>query len=217
MAGLAAGNALLNWLLAAWLIPDVVLVYRATPAANLWALLLFGGLWGAGAILFGLGMERLGMAHGYPGHHGADPQSRGAHSPPPARARRLRLAARRLLLLGTAVTLAGVVFCSRAAAAKGRQAHRRRACPRGLGVGLTIAVLAGGLSCFPNVGMNYAVHSRPRPSARGLQAMAGNAAWALLFTAGSVLNFAYCAGLMWDGAISVCSPPKPCAMRCSSR
>ena len=46
--------------------------------------------------------------------------------------------------------------------------------------------------------MNYAVQLRAAAIVRGAsEVMAGNAAWALLFTAGFVVNFAYCAGLIW--------------------
>ncbi len=60
-----------------------------------------------------------------------------------------------------------------------------------------IAVLAGVFSCFPNVGMNHAESLKVAAVGLGASpAMAGNAAWALLFTAGFLLNFGYCLGLM---------------------
>jgi L-rhamnose-H+ transport protein len=193
------GMLALNWLLAGLLIPDVAAVYRATPAADLWALLLFGGLWGAGAILFGLGMQRLGMALGYPVIMGLI-LSLGALIPllleEPGQ---LASGAGVLLLLGTAVTLAGIVLCSQAAASKDSASPSPvTAAKRDLGVGLTIAVFAGVLSCFPNVGMNYAAQLKTVAVEHGAsEALAGNAAWALLFTAGFVVNSAYCIGLMW--------------------
>ncbi len=191
------GMLLLNWLLAVFFIPDIAAVYWATPAADLWALLLFGGLWGAGAILFGLGMERLGMALGYPVIMGLI-LSLGALVPLLLQdVGGLASLPGLLLLLGTAVTLAGVVLCSRAAAAKDSAGRSPAAAAKtGLGVGLTIAVFAGVLSCFPNVGMNYAVQLKAAAVQHGAsEAMAGNAAWALLFTAGFVVNIAYCLGL----------------------
>jgi L-rhamnose-H+ transport protein len=62
---------------------------------------------------------------------------------------------------------------------------------------LIIAVFAGVLSCFPNVGMNYAGELKAAAVQHGAsETMAGNAAWALLFTAGFAVNFLYCVGLM---------------------
>jgi L-rhamnose-H+ transport protein len=188
-----------NWLLAALVIPDLAGVYRATPAGDLRALLLFGGLWGAGAVLFGLGMDRLGMALGYPVIMGLI-LSLGALIPlllqnPGGLASKPGL----LLLAATAVTLAGISLCSRAAA--GKEAATAGPAPKPsarLGTGLVIAVFAGALSCFPNVGMNYAGALKAVAVRHGAsEMMAGNAAWALLFTSGFVVNLVYCGGLMW--------------------
>ena len=55
------------------------------------------------------------------------------------------------------------------------------------------------LSCFPNVGINYAAQLKTAAIEHGAsETLAGNAAWALLFTAGFVVNSVYCAGLMWN-------------------
>ena len=185
--------------LAACTVPDLFSVYRATPAGDLVRAWLFGVLWGAGAILFGLGMDRLGMAVGYPIIMGL------------------------ILSLGAIIPLllqspAGSGFPDRTVAAgrHGRDDRRRRpllaggrgqGCPAerpgaqaagsGLGAGLVIAMLAGMFSCFPNVGMNYAENLKAAAVEFGASPdMAGNAAWALMFTAGFVLNFGYCLGLM---------------------
>jgi L-rhamnose-H+ transport protein len=192
------GMMLFNWLLAAAFIPDLVEVYRATPSGELLAMVLFGALWGAGAVLFGLGMDRLGMALGYPVIMSLI-LSLGALVPllqkNPAGLASLPGV---LLLAATATTLVGIVFCSRAAAWKDASPEGPSAKPSSrLAAGLTIAVFAGVLSCFPNIGMNYAAELKAAALAHGAsEAMAGNAVWALLFTAGFVVNFLYCAGLM---------------------
>jgi L-rhamnose-H+ transport protein len=193
------GMLLFNGVLAACTVPHLLSAYRATPASDLYVLAMFGALWGAGAILFGLGMARLGMAVGYPIIMGLI-LSLGAIVPlllqsPAELASRAGL----LLLAGMAVTIGGVILCSQAAAAKDAQPADKgdKAVGSGLGAGLVIAVLAGVFSCFPNVGMNHA--ESLKAAAVGLGAspdMAGNAAWALLFIAGFVLNFCYCLGLM---------------------
>jgi L-rhamnose-H+ transport protein len=189
------GMIVLNWLLAAWAMPDLLDVYRATQGSDIAALVLFGLLWGAGAILFGLGMDRLGMSVGYPIIMGLI-LSLGAIIPlllqnPAELISRGGL----LLLIGTAITIVGIVLCSRAAAAKYAQPSEHSPAAN-LRVGLVIAILAGTFSCFPNVGMNYAVHLKAAAIKFGAsENMAGNAAWSLMFTAGFVLNFGYCAWL----------------------
>lgn len=192
------GMLAINWLLAALVIPDPAGVIRATPAGDLRALLLFGTFWGIGAILFGLGMNRLGMALGYPIIMGLI-LSLGALIPLLLRApAELASTQGAVLLGGAAVTVAGIAVCSRAAGLKASAQSAGTTQPAGgLAAGLVIAILAGALSCFPNVGMNYA--SQIKTAAINLGAsetMAGNAAWALFFTAGGVVNLIYCGGLM---------------------
>src|SRR5579864_349484 len=60
------GMFVFNWIITSCLIPNIATVYAATPSRDLGILMLFGAGWGVGAILFGLGMARLGMALGYP-------------------------------------------------------------------------------------------------------------------------------------------------------
>jgi len=64
---------------------------------------------------------------------------------------------------------------------------------------LLIAVLAGILSCLPNVGMAFAKNVTGVAETMGVsQASSGNTVWALLFTLGSVANLAYCLYLMFS-------------------
>src|SRR5687767_6335772 len=60
------GMLVFNWVIGASVLPNLPEAIRATPPGDIQALLFFGACWGAGAILFGLGMEKLGMAVGYP-------------------------------------------------------------------------------------------------------------------------------------------------------
>src|SRR5689334_23321001 len=61
-----AGMLLFNWLIAAATMPRLIQAFRSAPIGASAILVLFGFGWGIGAVLFGLGMERLGMALGYP-------------------------------------------------------------------------------------------------------------------------------------------------------
>src|SRR6202050_488866 len=59
------GMILFNGLFTAITIPQILDIYRAAPMGDLVRLALFGLGWGLGAVLFGLGMARLGLALGY--------------------------------------------------------------------------------------------------------------------------------------------------------
>ena len=58
------GMFVFNWIITLLLVPNIFAVYSASPVKDLAVLALFGLGWGVGAVLFGLGMERLGMALG---------------------------------------------------------------------------------------------------------------------------------------------------------
>jgi L-rhamnose-H+ transport protein len=190
------GMLLFNWLIALVLLPHAFAAYRSVPTAELLTVVAFGAGWGLGAILFGLGMAKLGMALGYPVIMGLI-ASLGALVPlllrNPAELATLKGA---VLLIGMVIVVAGIILCSRASALKGTTIGALASAAAGAG-GLLIAVAAGVLSCLPNVGMNYAQGLvRAAETAGTTHAMAGNVVWALLFTAGFVMNGAYCVGLM---------------------
>jgi len=188
------GMLVFNWVIGASVIPHLLEAIRATPPGNLQALVLFGAGWGVGAILFGLGMEKLGMAVGYPVIMGLI-LSLGALIPlAQAGAAQFTTAPGLLLLAGTAVVVLGIVLCSRAAARKISDAAQPTAA---LGSGLVIAVSAGIMSCLPNVGLNNAAELTASAARLGASpAMAGNAAWVVQFTAGFVVNIIYCTSLI---------------------
>src|ERR1700730_604838 len=60
------GMLAFNWLFAFTALPRILDVYHELPAADVAQLALFGLGWGLGAVLFGLGMARLGLSLGYP-------------------------------------------------------------------------------------------------------------------------------------------------------
>src|ERR1700680_1391639 len=60
------GMVVFNWIITLLFVPNIFAVYAASPPLDLVILALFGLGWGIGAVLFGLGMARLGMALGYP-------------------------------------------------------------------------------------------------------------------------------------------------------
>jgi L-rhamnose-H+ transport protein len=193
------GMILFNWIITLVVVPNIFAVYSASPPRDLAVLALFGLGWGAGAVLFGLGMARLGMALGYPIIMGLI-ASLGALIPllvffPQA----LFTPKGGVLLAGTAVMILGISLCSVAGSRK-VPPHTESSEVRSsaLAGGLIISILAGILSCLPNVGMAFAKNVTGAAETLGVsQVSSANTVWALLFTLGSVANLAYCLTLMF--------------------
>jgi L-rhamnose-H+ transport protein len=197
------GMLVFNWIITLLFVPNIFAVYAASPARDLAVLTLFGLGWGVGAVLFGLGMDRLGMALGYPIIMGLI-ASLGALIPLLVFFPQTLLTTRGLVLLaGTALVIFGIVLCSvggsRRAPSEGKAIADKSVATRSSGfrVGLVIAILAGLLSCLPNVGMAFGGNVISLAETLGIsQGSAGNTVWALLFTLGCVANLAYCLSLM---------------------
>ena len=193
------GMVVFNWLITLLFVPSIFAVYVASPPRDLAILALFGLGWGIGAVLFGLGMARLGMALGYPIIMGLI-ASLGALIPLLVFFPQTLFTPRGMVLLaGTAVVVLGIAVCSLAGSRRTPSATKSNAVPsNALSVGLVIAVLAGILSCLPNVGMAFATNVTGVAEALDIsRAWSGNTVWALLFTLGSVANLAYCLYLMF--------------------
>jgi L-rhamnose-H+ transport protein len=192
------GMFIFNWILTFIFIPNIFSVYNAVPSWDIIVLILFGAGWGIGAILFGLGMDKLGMALGYPIIMGLI-ASLGSLIPLLIFFPATLLEPKGLvLLLGTALTIVGIVFCSKAGASKNPEETDQSNTKRGaFAAGLTIAIFAGILSCFPNVGMAFASNMINAAKDLGTSdTFAGNSVWALFFTIGFAVNFLYCLYLM---------------------
>lgn len=192
------GMILFNWFFTAISIPQALAIYRAAGTGDLLRLVLFGLGWGMGAVLFGLGMARLGLALGYPIIMGLI-ASLGALVPllvffPGT----LASGKGALILLGMLVVVIGILLCSRAGGGKDGTASAAR---MGLAQGLIVAVAAGILSSLPNIGMAFAAKVIGIAAAQGVTAsLAGNVVWALFFTAGFAVNALYCLYRMAQGS-----------------
>jgi len=191
------GMFLLNWIIIFLLVPNIFAVYAASPTHDLGVLALFGMGWGIGAVLFGLAMDRLGMALGYPIIMGLI-AGLGALIPllffsPP-----IPLAARTLILLGTALVIVGIVVCSIGGSRRTFSGSNATAGnSSSFKSGIVVAILAGVLSCLPNVGVAFGGNVIDTAAKLGVSASSsGNTVWALLFTSGCMVNTAYCLYLM---------------------
>ena len=106
------GMFVFNWIITLLLVPNIFAVYSASPVKDLAVLALFGLGWGVGAVLFGLGMERLGMALGYPIIMGLI-ASLGALIPLLLFFPQTLFTSKGLFLLaGTALVIFGIALCS---------------------------------------------------------------------------------------------------------
>ncbi|MGB6385898.1 MAG: L-rhamnose/proton symporter RhaT [Terriglobales bacterium] len=194
------GMLVFNWIITLIFVPNIFVVYAASPPRDLAILGLFGLGWGIGAVLFGLGMARLGMALGYPIIMGLI-ASLGALIPLLVLFPQTLFTTKGLVLLaGTAIVIVGIVVCSVAGSRRTPSTTESNAVPStALTAGLVIAVLAGILSCLPNVGMAFAKNVTGAAETLGIShASSGNTVWALLFTLGSVANLAYCLTLIFS-------------------
>jgi L-rhamnose-H+ transport protein len=193
------GMFVFNWIITLLFVPNIFAVYSASPARDLVILGLFGLGWGMGAVLFGLGMDRLGMALGYPIIMGLI-ASLGALIPLLLFFPQALLTTKGLVLLaGTALVIFGIVLCSLGGSRRTQRTENQSTVSRSntFKIGLAIAVLAGILSCLPNVGMAFGGNVIHAAEILGVSpGSSGNTVWALLFTMGCVANLAYCLYLM---------------------
>jgi len=190
------GMLVLNWTITLLLVPGIFSVYRSSPTRDLVILALFGAGWGIGAVLFGLGMDRLVMALGYPVIMGLI-AALGALIPLLVFFPQTLLTPKGVMLLcGTAMVIVGIALCSMAGSRR-TPSQSAAAQSSGFRSGLIICILAGILSCLPNVGVAFGGNVTRAAIALGIsEAASGNVVWALLFTAGFIVNFAYCVYLM---------------------
>jgi L-rhamnose-H+ transport protein len=192
------GMLVFNWILTMIFIPDIFSIYSSIPSRDILVLVLFGAGWGIGAILFGLGMEKLGMALGYPIIMGLI-ASLGALIPLMVLHPETMLETRGLVLLaGMTLVIIGIIICARSGSRKQSDGEKSQDVRSGtFALGLAIAIFAGILSCLPNVGIAFGENLIETAIEFGTpETFAGNASWALFFTVGFIVNIGYCLYLM---------------------
>jgi len=196
------GLVVIPWLLAAATMPPVGEWLSESTLKALVRVVLFGFGWGIGSVLFGLGVDRMGLAVGYG-------LILGLIAPIGTFLPLVVLYPERLftrqgihLLLGVAVVLAGIVLL----AVAGRL--REHACPdlaaraalpaKSFLAGLLVCILAGIFS--PMLNFAFVFGEPLREAALRAGASVGRAAdglWALTLTAGFVPNAGYALYLVW--------------------
>jgi L-rhamnose-H+ transport protein len=191
------GMLVFNWAMALILLPSPWAIFTAVPRQELIVLVLFGAGWGVGAVLFGLGMDKLGLALGYPIIMGLN-AAVGTLLPLLSLVGGELLVGRSMyVLIGTAIGIAGVIVSSIAGARRESTASTSGKLRAEFVSGLAIAIAAGCLSALPNLGMAFGTHTILAARESGASAsLAGDAVWFLFFTFGGLVNCAYCVALM---------------------
>lgn len=183
------GMLVLNWLIAILYIPNLCNIYQTVSIVDLVVLGLLGIGWGCGSVLFGIGMDKLGMSIGYPIIMGLLALL-GTMIPlfmsGLGTSFSLKVC---LLLLGSIMILIGIVICTKAHTIKVSDFHINKRYNIST---ILIAVGAGVLSCLPNVSASVGKPIIEAAVVSGASSlMAGNAVWALLFTFGLFPNIIY--------------------------
>ena len=190
------GMVFLNLFLAYLFIADLYQVYREIDPGQLLILAIFGLGWGLGAVLFGLGMDKLGMSLGYPIIMGLIASIGGLLPMFIQHTGDILKPTGMFMMAGVAVSIAGIIVCSKAAAGKSDKLEKTVITPV-LAQGIIIAIAAGILSSLPNIGFSFGTAVTREAMALGTpEAMAGNAVWALFFSAGFIPNLLYTAYLI---------------------
>lgn len=189
-------------------VPKLSHVYSLAPLHCIVLVALMGAGWGAGSVLFGLGVDALGMALGFSMMTGLY-TALGAFIPlvlltPEMIFMRTGM----MVIVGNVITAAGVVVCAVAGDRRdkllGKKATGIIGPRRSFGTALTICILSGVLSAALNFGYAFGSEIMKAAEASGATTNgAVNAMWLILIPAGGLLNVAYCLILLkknksWD-------------------
>lgn len=182
----------LNWIISACIIPNLTQIITLIPFDIMMMVIAFGFVWGVGAILFGKGMDMLGMALGYPIIMGIN-ASIGSLIPTLIYNPGVFLQTKGLfLLLGSVLIVTGIIFCGKASDLNNKSDALDRKFKLSK-KGVIIAIIAGISSALPNIG--YALCSDITKLSIGMgvpENFAGNVIWSIFFTAGFIANAGYC-------------------------
>jgi len=171
-------------------IPHIFEVYAAHPTVT--AIIAgFGIIWGVGALLFGKGIDALGVSLAIPIMQGLI-NVIGTVAPfivgEPAE---LFTPEHLHIIIGAAVTLAGIILFAKAG--KGKNPSPDTAKGRSFGKGLLICILAGVFG--PMINFGFVVGQPLQDTAVELGANpinSANATWAVVFFAGFLVNAVQC-------------------------
>lgn len=192
-----SGMVLCNWFLTLLVLPHPMAIFAAVPRSEIVVLACFGLAWGAGAVLFGLAMDAIGLTLGYPLIMGLN-ASVGTFIPLLWFDGLSMFHGRQLLIsAGTLVGIAGIWVCSVAGARRQTSSRTHDASGSKFIAGIIMAVVSGVLSCLPNIGLAYGAATIAAATRLGSSPeFAGDAVWLIFFTCGGLVNMVYCLRLI---------------------
>lgn len=185
-------------LLALYTVPQLRPVLSDVPRSSLLLTIAFGLTWGIGSVLFGLGIDALGLTLGFPIMTGLT-TALGALIPMAILTPEVLLQRSGIFtILGNAVTIVGVVISALAGERRDKQLGRTQTesilgPKRTFGVALAICIASGILSAMFNFGFAFGTPITNAAAAHGATAdNATNALWLVILPAGGLVNVAYC-------------------------
>jgi L-rhamnose-H+ transport protein len=193
------GLLVLPWGTALATVPHLGWVLQQASGTVLAKVTLFGFAWGIGAVLFGLGIDRLGLALGFAVILGIT--SAFGSLLPLAVLHPDQLATRHgaAIIAGALVMALGLVFLGIAGKHRDRESAPGAASSErsDFGVGLVICILSGIFSAMLNFSFVFGEEIRQLSLHAGASAgMSGNAIWGLGVSSGFLPNAAYCVYLL---------------------
>lgn len=178
------------WLIVYLSLPQIVDTFLATSNRSLLLIGIFGLGWGLGALTFGLGVTRLGLALGFTVIIGLA-ASAGALIPMAVLyPEKLVQHQGVLTMLALLLVLAGVAICSWAGKLRvPLTTSKEDGSHSSFAVGLMICIASGLLSSCANLGFSFGGEVIQKVIEHGAkEAMAGNSVWALMTVPLSLLS-----------------------------
>ncbi len=202
------GMVVVNWLIASRTVPGLATVYARAGPAVLAMVLVFGSIWGIANLLFGLGIDWIGISLTFPICIGMS-TALGALIPMARRPEVFGTPAGMATTLGVAVILAGVFVCAVAGIQKDAQQARATAgnpgagpaTPRRFARGLVVVIVAGLFD--PMLNYAFVFGDRIKEEAASLGATGGaeaDAIWTLALLGSFLVKATYCGLLLWRNA-----------------
>ncbi|MDA3866556.1 MAG: rhamnose/proton symporter RhaT [Salinivirgaceae bacterium] len=191
---------IMPWLVSLLTVPNLISIYQQQPETVL-LVLIFGIIWGIGAILWGLGMDYLGIALSVPIMSGLN-NSVGTLMPIIIRNPDELLQPEGIrIIIGVVVLLLGIVVCSVAGSMKAKalslQTENNDRKKSRFMVGLFICLLAGIIGPMINFGFVYGQPLQQKAIEYGSSlTFSSNAIWSIVLTGGFAANLIYCIYLM---------------------
>ena len=192
-----SGLLIFPWLIAFATVPHLLAVYSASSTSTLVKVIVFGLTWGAGSTLFGLGINRVGMALGFALILGITASFGSLLPLAVLHAEQLTDKRGFALIAGTVVMTLGLILLSIAGRHRERDAGTLQTARSGFTLGLIICIFSGIFSSMINFSFVFGDELRVRALESGASpALAANPIWSLTVTAGFISNFVYCIYLL---------------------